>query len=61
MCVCVCGEERSGIKAHRDMPQLAEKGRGNGRACCQMFRKRSLKKWREAVTGGCLLKCCLKR
>lgn len=56
------GEERGGIKVHRDMPQLAEKGRENGRAFCQMFRKKSLKsRDRERGTGGCLLKCCLKR
>lgn len=57
------GEERGGIKAQRDMPQLAEKGIENGRAFCQVFRKKTLKKSRdrEGGTGGCLLKCCLKR
>lgn len=41
------GEERGGIKAHRDMPQLAEKGIENGRAFCQVFRKKTLKKSRD--------------
>lgn len=52
------GEERSETHAQRDMPQLVEEGRENGRTYCQMFRK-TQEEFRDRGTGGCLLKCFL--